>query len=159
MDESLWRVDRYEDFLEARKVLLADEANKRFAELLHGDEIWLAHIQKPASVPTAVVTGGITSEAEEAELLGVNEWVKGLGLSEGVLSFDHADPITGEQIAIFDLAWPQGLQAELSEPVALLLNEGEATIGTANEAGYRCFTDEAGFRNYVLKEVLADLAA
>jgi hypothetical protein len=56
------------------------------------------------------------------------------------------------------LSWPQGLQAELTEPVALLLNE-EATIGIANEAGYRCFTDEKAFRNYVQTEVLADVAA
>jgi hypothetical protein len=159
MDEMLWRLDRYEDFLAARRELLAKEANSRFEELLHGDGQWLAELAKSPTQEPSIVVGGISSEAEEQQLLKVNEWIVNLGLARGALAFDYADPISGQQIAIFDLAWPQGLQAELSEPVALLLNEGEDTIGIANQAGYRCFTTEESFRDYVHKEVLADLAA
>jgi hypothetical protein len=156
MDESLWKIENYRDFLEARRHLLAAEANRRFSELLHGEEKWLNEI---AGVTAPTVLGGVSSEAEEIQLIAVNEWVQSIGLSAGTLAFDHADPATGEQLAIFDLAWPQGLQAELTEPVALLLNEGEATLSIANAAGYRCFTDENTFRDYVHKEVLADMAA
>lgn len=159
MDESLWKISRYEDFLVARKELLADEANKRFAELLHGDEKWLAEIAKPSVVPASVTVGGITSEAEEAELVAINDWACSLGLAEGVVAFDYAHPKTGEQIAIFDLAWPNGLQSELSEPVALLLNEGNAVVAIASAAGYRCFTSKQQLQDYVHKEVLVDLAA
>lgn len=160
MDEALWRIDRYEDFLEARKELLAAEANHRFAELLHGDERWIAEsVSITAPTQLAQVVGGISSEEEEAELNAINAWVVDQGLPEGVIAFDHADEETGEQIAIFDLAWPNGLQEELSQRVAVLLNEGEETIALASAAGYRCFTSPATFREYVRKEILGELAA
>jgi hypothetical protein len=41
MDERLWEIENYPDFLSARRKLLAAEANKRLAELLHGDVSWL----------------------------------------------------------------------------------------------------------------------
>jgi hypothetical protein len=44
-------------------------------------------------------------------------------------------------MALFDLAWPNGIQEELSQPVAVLLNEGAKTIATASQAGYRCFSE------------------
>ena len=46
------------------------------------------------------------------------------GLPRGMLAYDFADAETGEQKAVFDLAWPNGIQEELSQPVAVLLNEG-----------------------------------
>jgi hypothetical protein len=156
MDQSLWKVDRFRDFLEARKVLLADELNRRMEELLHGDTRWLTG---PASAPTTVsVGGGITSEEEERELEALNEWVEAEGLPRGVMSYDFADPDSGEQKAVFDLAWPHGLQEELSQPVAVLLNEELATIRIAGDAGFRCFTDSKSFRRYVESEVLAGVA-
>ncbi len=109
-------------------------------------------------VPPSVTVGGITSEAEEAELVSINSWAFSLGLAEGVVALDYADPETGEQIAIFDLAWPNGLQSELSEPIALLLNEGDSVVAIASAAGYRCFTSRQQFKDFVHKEVLVDLA-
>ena len=65
-DRSLWRIDRFRDFLEARKELLAAEMNRRMEELLHGDTKWLAGPAAPALSPIAV-PGGITSEDEEQQ--------------------------------------------------------------------------------------------
>jgi hypothetical protein len=62
---------------------------------------------------------------------------------------------TGEQKAVFDLAWPNGIQEELSQPVVVLLNESNETIGIASQAGYRCFTIIEEFRRYVDNEILA----
>ena len=62
---------------------------------------------------------------------------------------------TGDPIAIFDLAWPDGLQEGLSDPVALLIDEGEETEQAANQARYRFFTDVESFRNYVERDILA----
>ncbi|MCT0224749.1 restriction endonuclease subunit S [Synechococcus sp. CS-1328] len=73
----------------------------------------------------------------------------------GTLAYDFADPDTGEQRAVFDLAWPNGIQEELSQPVAVLLNEGEETLGIASAAGYRCFTTPAAFKTYVVREILS----
>ncbi len=156
-DPELWKVERFRDFLEARKELLAEELNRRMEELLHGDTRWLAG--PVATVPAAVaVGGGITSEEEEAELEALNAWVESQGLPRGVLAYDFADPESGEQRAVFDLVWPSGLQEELSQPVAVLLGEEAATIRIASEAGFRPFTDATSFRRYVESEVLAEAA-
>jgi hypothetical protein len=63
--------------------------------------------------------------------------------------------VSGEQRAVFDLAWPNGVQEELSQPVAVLLNETSDTIAIASQAGFRCFTATEEFRRYVYSEVLA----
>ncbi|HEX6925107.1 MAG TPA: DUF262 domain-containing protein [Longimicrobiaceae bacterium] len=156
MDPELWKVERFRDFLETRKELLARELNRRMEQLLHGDTRWLSG-PAVASTPAAV-GGGITSEEEEAKLEALNEWVATQGLPRGVLAYDCADAGTGEQLAVFDLAWPNGLQEELSGPVAVLLDEDAATIRIASEAGFRCFTDVDSFRRYVEVEVLAGIA-
>jgi hypothetical protein len=101
------------------------------------------------------VAGGVASAEEESELSSINDWIEGTGLPRGVMGYDFADDATGQQRAIFDLAWPSGLQPELSQPVALLLNEDAATVSLASQAGYRCFTDGASFRQYVERDLLA----
>lgn len=152
-DPALWKVERFRDFLEARKVLLAAELNRRMEELLHGDTRWLEGA--PASPPiAAAIVGGITSDAEEAELESLNGWMEAQGLPRGIVAFEFADPTSGEQKAIFDLAWPNGIQEELSQPVAVLLNEDAFTILMASQAGFRCFTSVADFRRYVTSEIL-----
>ena len=156
IDPALWKIERFRDFLEARKVLLAGELNRRMEELLHGDDRWLAGASVPA--PAAPPLGGITSEEEEAELEALNDWVESKGLPRGVASFDFADPATGEQQAVFDIAWPSGIQEELSQPVAVLLNEEAPIITLASQAGFKCFTDSRSFRRYVETEVLAEVA-
>jgi hypothetical protein len=154
VDPALWKIESYRDFLEARKVLLAAEANKRMEELLHGETRWL---EGPAAlVPSELaVRGGITSEAEEETLEELNNWIEAQGLPRGVLSYDFADSESGRQQAIFDLAWPTGIQEELSQPVAVLLNEPTEVLSLASQAGYRCFTEADDFRRYVQREILA----
>lgn len=153
MDPTLWKIQNFRDFLEARKELLAAEVNKRMEELLHGDTRWLSG--PPASVSRLPTTGVvIVSEEEEQQITSLNTWVKEQGLSAGVMAFDYADPSTGEQMAIFDLAWPSGIQEELSQPVAVLLNESAETIAVASRAGFRCFTSVEEFQHYIQSEIL-----
>jgi hypothetical protein len=152
-DPALWKIENYRDFLEARKSLLAAEVNKRMAELLHGDTRWLTGATPPPP-PGVTVMGGITSEDEEEALEALNDWMDEQGLPRGVLAYDFADPLTGEQKAVFDLAWPNGVQAELSQPVAVLLNESSEVIAIASQAGYQCFTTVADFQRYVRSQIL-----
>lgn len=156
MDPALWKIGNYRDFLAARRALLAEETNRRMEELLHGDTQWLEGAVRPTTIVAASVPSGITSEDEEAELSTLNDWIAAQGLPRGILSFDYTDSVTGEQRAVFDLAWPNGLQEELSEPVTVLLNEEPETLALASSAGFRCFTDIATFRTYVAKEVLGE---
>lgn len=135
-------------------MLLAAELNRRMEELLQGDTRWLAG-PTPALPVAASVGDGITSEEEEQQLEAINDWMEEQGLPRGVLAFDFADATTGEQKAVFDLAWPNSIQEELSQPVAVLLNESAETISTASQAGYRCFTRTEEFRRYVESDVLA----
>jgi hypothetical protein len=154
-DPALWKIENFRAFLEARKALLAAELNRRMEELLHGDTRWLAGPM--AAVPAVTVaTGGITSEEEEEQLETINDWMEQQGLPRGTLAYDFADAATGEQKAVFDLAWPNGIQEELSQPVAVLLNESTETIGIASQAGYRCFTGIEEFRRYVENDILAE---
>jgi hypothetical protein len=153
-DPALWKIDRYIDFLEARKALLAAEANRRLEDLLHGDTRWLSVAAPPIAIAVPAPVGGITSEAEELEVEALNEWAEAQGLPRGQVSFDYADPDTGAQRAVFDLAWPDGLQLGLTGPVAVLLNETAETLSLASAAGFRCFTTAAGFRGYVEAEIL-----
>ena len=158
MDPELWRIENYREFLEARRALLAEETNKRLTELLHGDTHWLERlsvsVEEPPGVASPEVIGGITSEEEEQELEALNKWIAEQGLPQGILAYAFADEDTGEQKAVFDLAWPNGIQSGLSQPVAVLLNEGGDVIALASGAGYRCFTTPTDFRQYVEDEFL-----
>ena len=151
-DESLWRIENYRGFLEARRRLLAAEANSRLAGLLHGETRWMKDGETESQARPVV--GGITSEEERRELENLNAWVRTAGLSAGELSFDFSDPTSGQQVAVFDLAWPDGIQAGLTRPVAVLLDEGDELIRFANDAGYRFFTSTDAFKRYVEREIL-----
>lgn len=153
-DPALWKLENFREFLEARKALLTSELNRRMEELLHGESRWLEGPAK--SVPSPVAVGSvITSEEEEDQLEALNDWMEEQGLPRGVLAYDFADAATGEQKAVFDLAWPGGIQEELSQPVAVLLNESTETLAFANGAGFRCFTESQTFKEYVKKEILS----
>ncbi len=160
VERDLWRIERYRDFLEARRTLLAAEANRCFADLLHGDSDWLSAAAPTIGEPAPTPLGGIASEAEEQELEAINDWIETrCCLPRGELAFDHVDPATGSQLAVFDLAWPDGLQPGLTGPVAVLLNETAEVLAVASSAGYRCFTSRAAFRTYVEGEILRGEAA
>jgi len=123
-------------------------------ELLHGDNHWLAG--PTAAVPAAVtISSGISSEEEVEQLEALNSWMEAQSLPRGVLAYDFADTETGEQKAVFDLAWPTGIQEELSQPIAILVNESAEIIALASQTGFRCFTTIAEFQRYVQTEILA----
>ncbi|MCZ0940259.1 MAG: DUF262 domain-containing protein [Caldilineaceae bacterium] len=157
-DPELWKIENYLDFLAERRQLLATETNRRMEILLHGDTSWFdsAAILEPVqkSVP-----GGITSEDEEAQLEALNKWLEQQDLPRGQMSFDYTDDKSGEQLAVFDLAWPDGIQAGLSDPVAVLLDEGTETLAVAARAGYRCFTRTQDFQTYVATVISPAVAA
>lgn len=152
MDTSLWRIENYRDFLEQRKLLLAEEANKRMASLLHDDYQWLEGAIRRYS--ENIVLGGITSAIEESELEELNNWVQAQGLPLGIMSYDYTEQETGEQKAVFDLAWPDGIQEGLSTPIAVLLDEEKETIALASQAGFRCFTSTEECKSYIKTEIL-----
>ena len=163
MDRDLWRVENYLGFLEERKRLLARATNDFLEELLHGPvaEEDLAPLDSPsladfttASDQLTQLGGGIESDEEEEAVLAINDWIAAQGLPQGQLTFELADEKTGAPMAILDLAWPQGLQEEYSQPVALLIDEGPELLALANARGFRYFTSVEDLKRYVQQEVL-----
>lgn len=69
-------------------------------------------------------------------------------LSCGEIYYNLVDD-NGEVLALIDLAWPNGIQNGLTEPVALLLDETAETQQIVNAAGYRFFTTVESFKMYV----------
>ena len=154
MDRELWKYENYREFLAARRALLAKAANDFLDSLYTGT---MPESETTASVlerNAIIVPGGIADDAEEQALQACNRWVIEQGLPAGDLAYNlvNAD---GDAIAIFDLAWPEGIQSGYSQPVALLLDEGNDTEELANRAGFLFFTDIERFENYVRHDILA----
>ena len=156
-DRVLWDLDNYPRFLEERLKLMAAQTNKLMSTLADGTGATSITVaQEPPAIQTIGVLDGLISLDEDAELQSLNSWVESLGLSNGEMGFDYTDPETDSPLAVFDLAWPNGLQDGLSQPVAVLLDEGIETLTVAASAGYRCFTSVDGFKRYVIREIVGD---
>ncbi len=140
-DPNLWKIENYEKFLEARRILLAQAANKLLNSLYQG-QLGEVSIQDFASKSYN------NAADEEEEIEGMLQWMVEHGLSEGVMNHEIVD-INGQVAAIIDLAWPQGIQSGLSEPVALLLNETAETQAIVSKYGYRYFTSVADLQSFI----------
>lgn len=154
-DPELWKVENFPEFLDARRELLAQAANKMLDRLLTGEitgaEVTATLLRRDISE----VPGGIESDEEERLLHQCNAWVAKLGLPEGEMMYELVDDDSGEPLAVLDLAWPDGLQTGLSAPTAILIAEDAETETIVNAAGFRFFTEVAAFRQYVALEVLS----
>ncbi len=155
-DPRLWRVENYREFLAVRRELLANAANTFLDSLLSGAAADTASVPSVLDHGPLSIAANVPLEDEEQLILDTAEWVTQQGLPMGEMLYELANPETGEPLAIFDLAWPLGLQEGLSQPVALLLNEAEAMERLANDAGFRYFTSAGAFRVYVQREILAE---
>lgn len=145
-DSELWSVDRYRDFLEVRRQMLANAANKTMEDLLQGGG--LLGQPGPLSAPVALSDEG---DEEEAALVEINQWMIARDLLPGTIGYEIADGVV-----VLDLAWPDGVQPELTQPVAVLLDEPQQVIAAANSAGFICFTSAASFKTYVETEILGE---
>ena len=156
MDRELWELENYPQFLEARRRLLAEAANGLLAELRHEAPALAAPIEAAHAEPIPEpVPGGVADDDEEAALHDLLDWVRRHDLPDGHYEYELADPDTGAPLAVLDLAWPDGLQPEYSDPVAVLLDEGPETLQIANDHGFRHFTNIDAFKRYAETDVLA----
>ncbi|MXZ67710.1 MAG: DUF262 domain-containing protein [Acidimicrobiia bacterium] len=126
--EPLWPIDQYEDFLSARRGLLADAANRFLNTLLHGGE--------PLPATTADITAANSLTSDLGEAPGDDEEARDIAEILSIAAMHQiAQPEThheicdehGEVLAIADIAWPQGIQPGRTRPVALLLNTDTGT--------------------------------
>lgn len=152
-DPELWSYDRYLDFLQVRREKLAKAAN-RFLDSLREARA-TGETFEYEDVTQRVVsdqTVDIAEEPDERELIEVNQWVQQNGLSAGELYFELLDPSTGEQQGILDLAWPEGIQHGLSNPVCLIMEVDQEVGNAAISAGYRVFYSPAELKSFIKRE-------
>ena len=158
MDRSLWALDRFPDFLAARRELLSKAANELLDDLRHGLDIEsLTKTAPPALVDeaSAIPAQAPTTEEEDAALDACNSWTVSKNLPAGTRN--HALAVPGAATApTLDLAWPEGLQPGLSEPIAVLINEPAQVFSLASAQGFRCFDSVAAFKRYVRSTLLTD---
>jgi hypothetical protein len=156
MEPDLWKIENYSEFLAARRELLAKAANEFV------DSLYAGSVPESEVVPTAFerpivdIPGGFASEEEERIIKEFNEWVIQHGLPSGEMLYELADPVSGESLAILDIAWPDGLQEGYSQPVALLIDEEKETEDVVSSMGFRFFRNPENFRAYVLRDIIAD---
>lgn len=154
MDEDLWQIDRYRDFLAERRKLLAAAANE-FLDALREGSVPPSSAIAPLSGDTDERSTMLASQEEDEILLDANIWVTELGLPEGEMSFELVDEESGKLLATLDLAWPNGIQEGLSKPIALLIDEDAEVEAIASQHGFSCYTDAESLKNYVATQVLA----
>ena len=149
MDPELRSVDRYLDFLEERRKLLAKSANTFLTDLLHGS-VEERKVQDYAgrTIEKEATTDLGGEQSDEDIIMEISLWMEEKGLNPGEMYYDLSDD-AGNQLATIDIAWPEGIQSGLSEPVALLLGSPVEVQQIVNAEGYRYFTDEEAFKKYI----------
>ncbi len=154
LERELWRLENYPEFLRARRELLAQAANDFLDSLLVGDVPESKTTGSILDRAVEILPGHIDSGEEEDLLLKCMLWMEQQGLPTGELEYELVDEATNHPLAILDLAWPDGVQIGRSQPITLLLDEGDDTLQVAQLNGYRCFTDFDQFEQYVQGELL-----
>ena len=147
MDPELWKIENYDKFLEARRELLAKAANEFLDSLYNGtcEETPIEHFVSRENVHIDVSEDDVIQE--------VMKWMDENGLPSGLPNFALID--SNNETVIIDLAWPDGIQAGLSEPVALLLNEPIEIHAKVSQNGYKYFTSAEDFKAYVQSNYLS----
>ncbi|WP_444913320.1 GmrSD restriction endonuclease domain-containing protein [Microbulbifer sp. PAAF003] len=153
LDRELWKVENYPRFLEKRRELLAEAANN-FLDSLYTLDAGSTAVRHTAEV--AAVLGGIDSVDEQQLLDEIRGWLLDSHLPQGELEYELVDTETGELLAVLDLAWPEGFQTGLSEPVALLIDEPAPVAKAASGAGFRVFEDVKRLKSHVAQQILGD---
>ncbi|MBX6166802.1 MAG: DUF262 domain-containing protein [Thermobispora bispora] len=145
MDPDLWRVDRYLDFLEARRELLARAAQSFVTELRQGAAPLAGELR-----PVAVVADE-PDDVRSAQIKAMVEELVRLGYAEPALDSEIADPVTGRALAMAEAFWPEGLQPGQGKPVVLELDPEVADLPRLEELGYEVFTSVDALLGYAAR--------
>lgn len=152
MDPALWKVENYLDFLAVRRELLAQAANRFLDDLLHqGGGVAPAAIEATVAVPTQEVAP--TSPVLDEELRELLSWVEVHGVPAPEVDYEVVDDRTGECVGTVEMAWPDGVQAGYSEPVAFMLGRDSETIAALNRLGFRVFVSPERLKAYLAERV------
>ncbi|MFC6083734.1 GmrSD restriction endonuclease domain-containing protein [Sphaerisporangium aureirubrum] len=144
-DPDLWRVERYPDFLSARRELLAQAVQSFLTELRNG-----AMAQAEELAPVSVVADE-RDDVRVAQVKAMAEELVRLGYAEPALDSEIADPATGRALAVAEAFWPDGLQPGQGRPVILELDPEAADLPRLEELGYEVFTSVDALLGYATR--------
>jgi hypothetical protein len=135
-DPALWQIDRYPDFLAARRKLLAEAANSFLTELRTG----AAGATAPTLERITVTAPDEVDDARVALITSAVDQLIELGCSRPALDEEITDPTTGNALAIAEAYWADGIQTGQGEPVVLEMDPEESDLARLEELGYKVFT-------------------
>ena len=144
-DPALWRIDRYPDFLAARRELLAGAANAFLGALRRARHPARMKCSNGRSWSRTIDDQDTRNEEIAALIVELTE----LGCAEPAVDCEISDPGTGKALAIAEACWPEGLQPGQGNPVVLELDPGESDLARLEELGYEVFTSTDSLRGYV----------
>ncbi|MCL2046622.1 MAG: DUF262 domain-containing protein [Oscillospiraceae bacterium] len=142
IEKEFLEVDNYLQFLEKRKEILAESTNE-FLQSLVSDTDNKVEIQNFANREVSY-----TEQHDDDTLHDIRKWMLDFELLQGEINYPLIDNENNE-LMIIDLAWPEGIQAGLSEPIALLINESIENQKLVIQNGFKPFTDIEKFKTYI----------
>ena len=162
-DSSLWRVKNYQQFLVARRELLATSV-ATLLEGLKGGRLPEQDVAPAVPMHIPLESGlsdyaGIDADDEQELLNLLNDYAVENELPAGEIAYELVDPTSDEVVAVLDLAWPQGLQTGYSTAAAVLIDEEPEVVIAAQNAGYRVFTTSDAFKAYIDREIISHAPA
>ncbi len=129
-DPSLWEIGNYEAFLARRRELLSEKANAILSALYNGKDL--------GELPATFKQPGAASilDHDDEALSRLSDWLRERGYGHGAANFG----VSGmSKTVIVDLAWPDGLQTGLGEPVALMVDSEPEERSFVTKLGYHVF--------------------
>jgi len=145
-DPVLWQIDRYPDFLAARRELLAGAANAFLGALRAGTAPGSDELLERQKV---VIDAADDQDSRNEEVTALIAELTELGCAEAAVDCEISDPATGRALAIAEACWPEGLQPGLGSPVVLELDPEESDLDRLKELGYEVFTTTDSLLGYV----------
>ena len=140
-DPSLWRIENYLGFLQARRQLLADATNEVLGALRSRDDA-------PVEPERELVRVSVMSEAAP-ELDDLDGWLEEQQLLPGSRDFMVTDPATGEDVALVDAAWPNGIAGGYTQPLAIQLDSDRSERRALESSGYVIFDDIEAMKKWI----------
>lgn len=152
MDKALWTMDRYPDFLSARRDLLAEAANGFLDNLIHGA------ISESEPHPRSTFMVEAEEDPREQEVTQVLQALATHAVVSPQRDVEIYDP-DGHLIGVAEAYWPEGLQPGRGEPTILELDHEHSDIERLQALGYRVFTTTHALVSFVEREAAVDSGA
>lgn len=149
-DPELWKVDRYPDFLAARRELLSGSAQS-FLDSLRNAEA----THEIVSLERLQVADEVIDDPRGEQVRALIAELECRGFATPVVDTEIPDPVSGSELSVAEAFWPDGLQHGVGSPVVLELDPDEADLPRLEELGYQVFTSVDALLGFVENEGLA----